>query len=264
VRDPYETLGVAPEASADEIKKAYRRLAKRFHPDTTGGDKAKEERFKEISTAYDILGDASKRKQYDTMRQSGFAGIPGAEGGGPGVGFDLGELFAQMFGGGGAPPGRAGARARGGPGVEYRVYSSGGPGFSGFPGFGGFEEEVPRPRRRRAPEPTAPTERAVQAADGSRLVLRGADVHSDVHLTIDQAILGTVAEVATLSGKASVKIPPGTSSGVKLRLKGKGGRGAGGEVGDHFVTVQIDVPRAVDDEAKRLLVQFMQRTRRSP
>jgi molecular chaperone DnaJ len=82
-----------------------------------------------------------------------------------------------------------------------------------------------------------------------------------VRLALDQAILGTVADVATLTGKASVKIPPGTSSGVKLRLKGKGARGAGGQLGDHLVTIQIDVPKQLDDDAKALLVQLMQRTR---
>ena len=68
-KDPYEALGVKPDASQNEIKKAYRRLAKKYHPDSTGGDKAKEARFKEVSTAYDIVGDPDKRAQYDSMRR---------------------------------------------------------------------------------------------------------------------------------------------------------------------------------------------------
>ena len=102
-RDPYEALGVKADASPEEIKKAYRKLAKRYHPDSTGGDKAKEDRFKEVSTAYDILGDPDKRAKYDAMKRQGFPGM-GGDGGGGGVPFDLGELFAQMFGGGGPGP----------------------------------------------------------------------------------------------------------------------------------------------------------------
>src|SRR5688572_32833823 len=104
MRDPYEALGVKADASADEIKKAYRKLAKKYHPDSTGGDKAKTDRFKEVSTAYDIVGDPDKRAKYDAMKKQGFPGFAaGGEAGAPP--FDLGELFAQMFGGGGGPAG---------------------------------------------------------------------------------------------------------------------------------------------------------------
>lgn len=99
----------------------------------------------------------------------------------------------------------------------------------------------------------------MRASDGSLVTQRGSDVHSDVKLSFDQAVLGAVVEIPTLGGRASVKIPPGTSSGVKLRLKAKGADDGSGHRGDHFVTVQIDVPKQVDDEAKRLLVAFMAR-----
>jgi len=274
-RDPYEALGVKPDASPEEIKKAYRKLAKKYHPDSTGGDKAKEDRFKEVSTAYDILGDPDKRARYDAMKRQGFPGMGGDGGGGAGVPFDLGELFAQMFGGAG--PG-ARASAGGGPRVQYKVYSTqpgsgGGPGgIRGdfFGGGGGFDmpfgspfdfaaEDEPRARRRSEPE--RPAEQKIKLSDGQAAVQKGHDVHSDVRLQIDQAVLGTVVSVATLDGRASVKIPPGTSSGVKLRLKGKGAAGAGGRRGDHFVTVQIEVPKQLDEEARRLIVNFMARTR---
>src|SRR5580698_2115827 len=118
--DYYKALGVSEKASADEIKKQYRKLAKQYHPDTTGGDKAKESRFKEISNAYDVLGDAKKKKLYDEIRAGGFRQArPGVSytyegGGGPGV-FDLNDLFGQFF------TGQQQARAAGGGARRVRV-----------------------------------------------------------------------------------------------------------------------------------------------
>lgn len=267
--DHYKILGVKAEASPDEIKRAYRKLAKQYHPDSTGGDKVKESRFKEVSQAYDVLGDTKKRAQYDAIRSGAAfgggragagAGFGGAGfGGGGGNVFDLGDLFAQMFQG--QQPGQG--RGRSG-GVEFR-FDQGRP--FGGEGFGADPFEAARAqqqRRRRAPAaaPAQPVERRVHLSDGSTGTQRGNDVHSDARLAMDQAILGTVAEVPTLTGTAKVKIPPGTSSGVKLRLKGKGATGKDGSQGDHYVTVQIDVPKQLDDEAKKLLVQLMQRVKR--
>jgi molecular chaperone DnaJ len=140
----------------------------------------------------------------------------------------------------------------------------GGSGFSGFrPGPAGPAPRQARRQRRGSAAPAAErqAERRIRAADGSVLVQRGHDVHSDVRLTIDQAILGTIKEIATVDGKASVKIPPGTSSGVKLRLKDKGALSGDGRRGSHFVTVHIDVPSKLDEEAKRLLVQLMKKAK---
>ena len=251
--DFYKVLGVSEKASADEIKKAYRKLAKANHPDSTGGDKAKEQRFKQISAAYDVLGDAKKKATYDQIRAGGFdprmGGMPGGAtytysgGGGPGV-FDLGDLFSQFFGGGGGP----GGRVR----VERMDFEPGGRG-----GRDGRGRTPPS-----APVEDAEFEQRVQASDGSWLRVEGNDVHSDVRISFDRAILGTVASVATIDGKADVKVPPGTASGRKLRLKGKGVAGRSGQPGDHYVTVQIDVPKDLDDEAKKLLVQLVQRLRK--
>ena len=230
--DYYKALGVSTKATADEIKKAYRKLAKAYHPDSTGGDKAKESRFKDISNAYDVLGDAKKRGLYDEIRANGGRAQPprnvytySSRGGAPGPGvFDVGDLFGQFF--------RQQAAAQ--------------------------VQQPPRGNARFQEADDADFESRVQAADGSWLRVEGHDLHSDVRISFDRAILGTVASVATLDGKADVRVPPGTSSGKRLRLRGKG---IGGR-GDHYVTVQIDVPRDLDDEAKKLLVQFATRTRK--
>jgi DnaJ-class molecular chaperone len=234
--DYYKTLGVGEKATADEIKKAYRKLAKDNHPDSTGGDKAKESRFKDISNAYDVLGEPKKRALYDQIRANGggmqgnFPGgasysysTSGRGGPGPSV-FDLGDLFSQFF-----------TNAQGGR------------------------------QRTAAPaddEADVEFESKVKASDGSWLAVKGVDVHSDVRISFDRAILGTVATVATVDGKAEVKVPPGTSSGKKLRLRGKGVSDRSGRIGDHYITVQIDVPADLDDDAKKQLAQLVNRLRK--
>lgn len=242
--DHYKVLGVKQEASGADIKKAYRRLAKKYHPDSTGGDKHKEAKFKEISRAYDVLGDEGKRAEYDALRSGAgqFHNFQGFPGGGGGV--DLGQIFAQMF---------QGAAQGGGGGGRFR---RGGSPFAGSPMSG-------NPRPRRPPQPAAPPkERKIKLSDGSTAVLRGADVYSDLRLPLDKAILGTVAEVATISGSGRVKVPPGTSSGRKLRLKGKGVSRRDGTHGHHYATVHIDVPQELSEKAKRLLVQFMKQLKK--
>jgi curved DNA-binding protein len=242
--DPYKILGVASSASGDEIKKAYRKLAKQFHPDSTGGDKTKESRFKDISNAYDILGDDKKRQQYDAMRsgrgQPGFSGGQGFAGGQGGDVFDIGDLFGQFFGGASATNTREAGRGS----SRVRVDNLGG-------------NRRHAQRQEPAPPPEAPTK--VKASDGSELTVIGADVHSDLRISFDRAILGTVATVATLTGKGELKVPPGTCSGRKMRLRGKGlavQNGATGQTGDHYVTVQIDVPSVTDDEGSQLVTQL--------
>lgn len=247
--DYYKALGVPRTATADDIKRAYRKLAKANHPDSTGGDKAKESQFKDISNAYDVLGDAKKRALYDEIRSNGGIqqGFPGGytystQGGGPGV-FDLGDLFGQFFAG----------NARGG---RVRVDEI------------DLDDMRPRGRAggsggaRRRDAQDAEFEHKVKASDGSWLRVDGGDVSSDIRIAFDRAILGTVATVATIDGKAEVKIPPGTSSGKKLRLRGKGMPDHSGGIGDHYVTVHIDVPNELDDDAKKALIQLVTRLRK--
>jgi DnaJ-class molecular chaperone len=246
----YKSLGVAKDASAEDIKKQYRKLAKQFHPDSTGGDKAKETRFKEISNAYDVLGDAKKRELYDDIRANGGRQRGGSPtytyetSGGPGV-FDLGDLFGQFFSQGQQGQPRGGqSRRRGAVDPDLEEV---------------FRQQA---RQQRPPAEDAEFTSKVQASDGSWLEVKGADVYSDVRISFDRAILGSVASVATVDGKAEVKIPPGTASGKKLRLRGKGVPDRSGAIGNHYVTVQIDVPGDLDDDEKKLLVQLVQKLRK--
>jgi DnaJ-class molecular chaperone len=248
MRDPYKALGVEASASDAEIKKAYRSLAKKYHPDRTGGDKAKEARFKDISAAYNILSDPSKRAQFDNVASGG--NIPMG---------DLSEIFAQMFGGGGGARRRQGASPFGGMGGASPFGSASGSPFGGMGGspFGGMGGGRPQPRPKPAPKP-APKDRKVKAKDGSELTLRGTRISSDLRIPFDEAMRGVVANVPTLKGVAKVRIPPGTSSGQKLRLKGKGGRASNGSYGDHFVTVQIDVPKVEGEQGSELLAKLVE------
>jgi DnaJ-class molecular chaperone len=248
--DYYKALGVSKDASADEIKKAYRKLAKSNHPDSTGGDKAKESRFKDISNAYEVLGDAKKKQLYDQIRAGGMPRGGGpvytSQGPGPGV-FDLGDLFSQFFSGGMPGAGGAGRRVR----VEHVDFDDEGP------------TVRQRSSRRRASQSAEPeVEQKVKASDGTVLDVKGQDVYSDVRIAFDRAILGTVATVSTIDGKAEVKVPPGTSSGKKLRLRGKGIPDRAGRAGDHYITVQIDVPGNLDEDQKKQLIQLVTRLRK--
>jgi DnaJ-class molecular chaperone len=261
-KDLYTILGVGESAKPEEIKKKYRDLAKKYHPDRTGGDKAKEHKFKEISAAYEVLSDPKRREQYDLMRRGGFRAGPG---GAPDFsafnGIDgIEDLLGQIFGMGGG--GRRGASGRGGgPRVVYetRPFSAGsGGGFpGGFDGFeafssGGFGGPQPQPA-------TAPVEETVRTRDGHVFTKRGDDLHGDVEVSIDEAVLGAKVPAPTTDGPVTVTIPPGTSSGKKLRLRGKGALGRGGARGDLYLAVRIVVPERVDARAEELLRDFARR-----
>lgn len=246
--DYYRALGVTEEATPDDIKRAYRALAKMFHPDTTGGDpevvaKAKETRFKQISAAYEVLSDSEKRGTYDQLRQMHGHGR-GSSGGAAGKAdspFDLGDLFSQFMGSDVSTPASRSSRA----GYRRREARS-----------------TPAGVHRAAGQPL---EVLVEASDGSHLSVDGLDLHSDVRVAFWRAILGTMAQVATIDGIAEIKIPPGTSSGRKLRLRGKGMIDAvgGGERGDHYVTVHLDVPDELDDETRAQIAKLGERLARA-
>jgi DnaJ-class molecular chaperone len=207
--DPYQVLGVPRTASADEIRKAFRKLAKANHPDTNPNNKEAEERFKRVSGAFDVIGDAAKRKKFDAGeidadgRETFGGGFGGAGQGGPwgpppGGGFggggrgasfegvDLNDILGEMFGGGRGGGGRGGAGG----------------------GFGGFSQ-------------------------------RGADVRARMDIDLEDAIKGAKRRIAFSDGRTiDVTIPKGAQEGQTLRLKGQGSPGRAGP-GDAFIELNI-------------------------
>ncbi len=240
--DYYRDLGVSKSATQDEIKKAYKRLAKKYHPDRNPGDKAAENRFKEISEAYQCLSEPEKRQQYDMFGQAGFQGDPGfwgqAQGGrtggyttwssGPGNnGFDLKDLFGQIFGGGGKGRTRADGFAGGSP------FEAG----TGSYDFGfGFD---------RGPEPARNIEADV--------TIRFEDaINGGTHRISLQRNGNSPADVETLS----VKIPPGVDNGGRLRIPGKGEPGADGRNGDLFLRIHVTPHEYFRREGKDLHMEL--------
>jgi|SRR5579884_1999103 len=295
-QDYYEILGVPRNASEADIKKAYRKLARKYHPDFNPNNKQAEEKFKQTQEAYEVLSDAEKRKKYD---QLGANWKNGAEFTPPPNwdGFDI----SQMFGQAGRARGRG--RARGGPPPE------GGAGgfsdffetlFGGMGGAGGFGraaaeaeaelalplEDMHRGTTRRLNIRIENTQRSIEvrippgARDDSRIrvpggglnggdlfvrlkmepnstfTAKGDDTETEVAISPWEAALGTTIQVPTLDGTAEIRVPPGVGSGQKLRLKGQGLNIRGGGRGDHFVKLKIVVPKKLTEEEKKLFQQL--------
>jgi curved DNA-binding protein len=208
-KDYYALLGVSRSASADEIKKAFRKLARQYHPDVNPGDKAAEARFKEINEAYEVLSDKDKRQKYDQFGRywqqasraggAGYAGAPGDFGG-----FDFSsygsfdEFINELLGRFGSTGGFGGPSPGAGRSYSYRT-SPGSPGFGmgGF-GTGGFG---------------GPTGTAAATSF---------DQEASLNLTLSEAFHGTTKRLRIGSDEVEVRIPPGAKQGSKVRLKGKG------------------------------------------
>lgn len=210
-RDYYKTLGVAKTATADEIKKAFRKLARQHHPDLAQDKKAAEEKFKEINEAYEVLSDAEKRKKYD----------------------ELGPGWEQAGAGGGGfrpPPGWQQAGGGFGGGEDFQF---GGTGFSDF--FEAFFGRAARGGRRGS------------AFHGEDMPLRGQDAELDIMVTLEEALHGSTRRISFTRGRSAkvetytVRIPKGVREGQRIRMAGIGGEGqGGGEAGDLYLRVRFE------------------------
>jgi len=299
-RDLYETLGVPRDADAKAIKKAYRKLARQYHPDVNPGDKAAEERFKRISEANAVLSDPEKRRNYDEFGEvslgGGFDadaarrareafgarfGTGGRAQGFPGFGgqsFDFGDLedlLGQRFGGRGGGRGRRlrGEDLQAAIELDFLEAARGGekrltitrPSPSGAPITETLTVRIPPGvgdgGRIRLPQKGSPGLAGGPPGDlwatirvRPHPVFRreGRSLHMEVPISIREAIRGAKIEIPTLEGRATLTVPPGTDSGRKLRLRGKGiADPGGGPPGDLYVTIQIRVPRGLSAEAKK-------------
>lgn len=292
MKDPYEVLGVPRDADEDRIKKAYRELAKKHHPDLHPGDKSALAKFQEVQGAYDLLSDKEKRRRFDAgeidatgaerpPRSFYRAYADGSEGAkyhgfGESADIDLDDLFG-MFGG----AARAGGRRRGGgqpfqmPGadVSYTLRVS-------------FLDAANGARQRI----TLPDGRSIDVAipegthDRQTLRLKGQgqpgigggepgdayieihvephafftrkdnDVHVEVPVTLDEAILGAKTEVPTVSGLVNLTVPKGSNTGTTLRLKGRGILDARTKArGDQYVKLKVVLPDQIDDELRSFI-----------
>ena len=221
-QDFYKILGVKKDADSKEIKKAYRKLARKWHPDQNPGDAKAEETFKEISEAYSVLSDKDQRERYDAIQQMAAGGARFAPGAGGGAG-GFEDIIGGMIGGGGRS--QYGGYGAGGPGPQFQ--SGGGGGFEdilsnlfggggggGGGGFGGFQQ---------APQPQA-----------------GQDLTASTSITFRQAYEGTSLRLNVGNKAVTAKIPAGVRDGQKIRLRGKGGPGvAGGPSGDIVIAVSV-------------------------
>jgi curved DNA-binding protein len=246
-RDYYDVLGVSKSASADEIKKAHRKLVRQFHPDVNKNNKQAEEKFKEAQEAYDVLSDATKKRNYD---QFGHAGVGGAPSGGPGGG-DPFEAFRRSRGG--AAAGRGGSnqwRVDPGTTVEDVDPADFGNGqfndlFEQLFGRGGAASRGAAGRGRGRSEP--------QGAP------KGSDVEYPVTLTFEQAARGTTLPLQINRGgkleTIDVKVPGGVKDGSRVRIKGRGEQGAG-EPGDLFIVTTVSPHEKFKREGLDILLEL--------
>ncbi|MFH1875167.1 MAG: DnaJ C-terminal domain-containing protein [Pseudomonadota bacterium] len=216
MKDYYQILGVPRNASQDDIKKAYRRLAKQYHPDLSKGDKSTEDKFKEISEAYNVLSDTDQRKKYDMFGS-----------GGPGPGFGG---FDWQQAGGGAPGGGTYYRYQTGPNSNPEGFGDLGDLFSELFNMGGIRQG---PKTGRRPKQTYQEE-----------AVNGQDTFTNIEIGFNEAISGTKRVISIKRGdkveRITVKIPAGVDNGSKVRVSGKGQPGfGGGQAGDLYLHIQV-------------------------
>ena len=263
-KDYYKVLGVDKDADAAVIKKAYRKLAREHHPDSKPGDKAAEERFKQIAEAYDVVGDAEKRKEYDQMRSmfaggfpsggrpAGF-GFPGGAGAGTASGgFDISDLFGGLFGGGGAGAGRPGSRrAARGADLETEATIDFDEAVEGTTVALRMSSDSPCPTCGGSGGKPGTTPHVCPTCDGAGMVINNLGGAFSMNETCPechghQLVYDEACPTCHGSGRGrssrtmQVRIPAGVKGGQRIRLRGKGAAGEhGGPAGDLFVTVHV-------------------------
>lgn len=275
-KDLYKVLGVSKSATADELKKAYRKLAIEYHPDKNKSKEA-EEKFKEINQAYEVLGNPQKRQQYDQFGSAAFenggrgAGGPfGGFGGqqgpftytytGNGQGYDFGgfsdpfDIFEQFFGGAASPFGRRK------PAYSLRIdFMEAVKGTTKTVSLDGKKKDIKVPAGVNEGSRIQFTDFdiVISVSASHKFKREGYDIISELKIPMHEAVLGGVEEVETVNGKVKLKIPQGTQPSTLIRIKGKGVKHVNGtSYGDHYVRVQIDIPDKLNARQKELLEEF--------
>jgi DnaJ-class molecular chaperone len=287
--DLYKTLGVRKTADAEEIKRAYRKLAKQLHPDLNPDNAEVEQRFKEVSHAYAILSDPEKRKRYDAgeidasgqerMQRGGFHRSYAGSGAGEKYqhfefgGAEAGDIFSELFGFGRRGPGRGGAARQRGADVTYRlsidfleaarggrkrVQLGDGKTIDVAIPAGTEDGQSLRLKGKGMPGanggPAGDGLIEIQVAPHRFFTRQGSDIHLELPITLAEAVLGATVQVPTIEGKVSMKVPAGANSGTTLRLKGKGVAAAQGRAaGDQYVKLKIVLPEKPDAELRRFV-----------
>lgn len=273
--DPYKTLGVSKTASAEEIRKAYRKLAKQLHPDANPGDKAAEERFKRVSEAFNILSDSKKRAEYDAARKAGFGAGMGGMGGGQGGPFnfrqprsggrrgdEFGDIFSDLFSDFGSQARQApqrGADVRQTLDIDFMLAAKGGKSRVVLQGGRSMDVSVPpgatdgqvlRLRDQGHPSPQGGKSGdaliELKVREHKYFSRDGANVRLELPISLKEAALGAKVRVPTIDGAVDLQIPAGSTSGSLLRLRGKGFADGKGKRGDQLVRVMIALPSSDD------------------
>lgn len=278
--DYYKELELERGASEDEVKKAFRRLARQYHPDANPDNPDAEERFKKISEAYEVLGDPAKKAKYDQLSRqtSGFTGNGARPGGGAGFSMDdvgdmfsgtsFGDMLSELFGQARPSQRRSSARQRSAATRATPVYTVRLTLEEAFSGTSkrltlgqttadvAFRPGIASGQRLRI----ANAELEVNVQPHPQFRREGNDLHVRQIVPLTTAVLGGRVDLATLSGTLAINVPPGSRSEKRLRLKGQGMPvyGTGDERGDLYVTLEVDVPATLTDEQRQLVERLRQ------